>query len=101
MRMILSRVTAKWQTTVPRAVREALGVGPGDTISYRIEGDQVFVSKADDEDEHGDDDIHSDAELQPIIDEALKDTRPTIPAEEVFTRVFAHIESLRRERNAA
>lgn len=99
--MILSRVSARWQTTVPRSVREALGVGPGDALSYRIEGDQVFVSKADDEDEEGDEDIRSDAEVQAAIDEALNDPRPTIPAEEAFARAYARIEQVRHRRNAA
>ncbi len=39
--MIESTVTSKGQTTLPKAVREALGVGPGDRVRYRIEGDQV------------------------------------------------------------
>ena len=99
--MILSRLTAKWQTTVPRSVRAALGVGPGDTLAYRIEGDQVFVTRAVDEDEDGDDDSHSDAELQAAIDHILNDPSHTIPAEEAFTRVFAHIDALRRDRDAA
>lgn len=29
-----SRITAKGQTTIPIEVREALGIGPGDTIQY-------------------------------------------------------------------
>lgn len=44
--MILSRLTAKSQTTVPRSVRAALGVGPGDTLAYRIEGGEVRIIKA-------------------------------------------------------
>ncbi|MEO5338629.1 MAG: type II toxin-antitoxin system PrlF family antitoxin [Magnetospirillum sp. WYHS-4] len=43
---ITSRVTSKAQTTVPMAVRAALGVGPGDEISYAIEGDRVVLTKA-------------------------------------------------------
>jgi antitoxin PrlF len=34
--MILSRITAKAQTTIPQAVRRALGVKPGDDIAYEI-----------------------------------------------------------------
>jgi len=36
-------ITAKGQTTVPRAVRQALGVGHGSRIAFRIEGDLVTV----------------------------------------------------------
>lgn len=45
--MIHSRITAKSQTTIPRAVRSALGVGPGDELSYEIDGDQVTVRRVD------------------------------------------------------
>lgn len=43
--MIKSKLTTKSQTTIPRPVREALGVGPGDEVSYQIEGDRVILSK--------------------------------------------------------
>lgn len=99
--MILSRLGAKWQTTVPLSVREALGVGPGDSLAYRIEGGQVFVSRAEDDDDRGEDDIHSDAEIQAAIDEALSDPRPTVPAEEAFAEVYAYIEERRRLADAA
>jgi antitoxin PrlF len=44
--MITSKITSKGQTTIPRAVRAALRVGEGDEIAYRIEGDQVILTKA-------------------------------------------------------
>ncbi len=34
--MIESAVTSRGQTTLPKAVREALGVGPGDRARYAI-----------------------------------------------------------------
>ena len=34
--MIESAVTSKGQTTLPRTIREALGVGPGDRARYVI-----------------------------------------------------------------
>lgn len=34
--MVESAVTSKGQTTLPKAVREALGVGPGDRVRYAI-----------------------------------------------------------------
>ena len=36
-------ITAKGQTTVPKAVREALGVGYGGRIAFRVEGGRVTV----------------------------------------------------------
>jgi antitoxin PrlF len=43
--MIMSRITAKSQTTVPQAVRRALGVGPGDRVGYEIEGNRVTLCR--------------------------------------------------------
>lgn len=43
--MIQSRITSKAQTTVPRAVRKALGIAPGDEIAWEIEGDRVILSR--------------------------------------------------------
>jgi antitoxin PrlF len=39
-----AKITSKGQTTVPQAVRQALGVGCGDVIEYVIRGDQVTVT---------------------------------------------------------
>lgn len=44
--MILGRITAKAQTTIPRAVRLALGLVPGDDVVWEIDGDQVVMSRA-------------------------------------------------------
>ncbi|MGH6787525.1 MAG: AbrB/MazE/SpoVT family DNA-binding domain-containing protein [Novosphingobium sp.] len=44
--MILGKITAKAQTTIPRAVRLALGLQPGDDVVWEIEGDRVVMSRA-------------------------------------------------------
>ncbi len=36
-------ITAKGQTTVLKAIRQALGVGYGDRIAFRVEGNPVTV----------------------------------------------------------
>ena len=36
-------ITAKGQTTVPKAIRQALGVGYGGQIAFRVEGNAVTV----------------------------------------------------------
>ncbi|MGO8952753.1 MAG: AbrB/MazE/SpoVT family DNA-binding domain-containing protein [Rhodomicrobium sp.] len=41
-----SRLTAKSQTTIPKRVRERLGLKPGDVVMYEVEGDRVVLSKA-------------------------------------------------------
>jgi antitoxin PrlF len=43
-------ITAKGQTTVPKAVRQALGVGYGGRIAFRVEGESVTVHALPDED---------------------------------------------------
>jgi AbrB family looped-hinge helix DNA binding protein len=42
----LSRLTVKNQTTIPLAVRNALGLNPGDTVAFEIEDGVVQVKKA-------------------------------------------------------
>jgi bifunctional DNA-binding transcriptional regulator/antitoxin component of YhaV-PrlF toxin-antitoxin module len=39
-----SRLDAKARTFVPKAVREALDVGPGDQIGYTIHDDRVILT---------------------------------------------------------
>ena len=41
--MIQSTLTAKAQTTLPKAVRDALQVGPGDRLRYIVSVDDVRV----------------------------------------------------------
>lgn len=43
--MIHSRVTSKSQTTIPRAVRVALGLKPGDFVGFEIDGGEVVLKK--------------------------------------------------------
>jgi len=42
----VSKITAKGQTTVPKAVRQALGVDYGGRIAYRIEQGRVILKRA-------------------------------------------------------
>lgn len=44
--MITSKLTSKLQTTVPQAVRTALGLKQGDEIAYEIDGDRAILRKA-------------------------------------------------------
>jgi antitoxin PrlF len=41
-----SRVSVKSQTVLPKQVREALGIGPGDTVRYRITDQGVLIDRA-------------------------------------------------------
>jgi len=38
-----STVTRKGQTTIPRTIRKALRIKPGDKLEYLLEGDQVTI----------------------------------------------------------
>jgi antitoxin PrlF len=40
-----SKLTSKAQTVVPRAIRERLGLRPGDTLRYRITRAGVVIDK--------------------------------------------------------
>jgi AbrB family looped-hinge helix DNA binding protein len=41
-----SKVSVKSQTVIPREVRAALGLKPGDTLRYRLTGEGVLMDKA-------------------------------------------------------
>jgi len=45
-RAAYSRISVKSQTVLPRAVREALEVKPGDTIRYRLTERGILLEKA-------------------------------------------------------
>lgn len=42
----LSRLTSKFQATIPLAVRRKLGLKPGDAVVFEIENDVITVRRA-------------------------------------------------------
>ncbi|MBN9509682.1 MAG: type II toxin-antitoxin system PrlF family antitoxin [Alphaproteobacteria bacterium] len=44
--MITSRLTSKAQTTIPQAVRAALGLRAGDELAYVIEDGRVLLTRS-------------------------------------------------------
>jgi antitoxin PrlF len=43
-----AKITSKGQVTVPKAVRDALGINEGDVVVFRVEGNRaVFARTAD------------------------------------------------------
>lgn len=42
----LATITSKGQLTLPKPVRQALGVGAGGKVAFRIEGSQIVVTRA-------------------------------------------------------
>ena len=41
--MFRTHLTSKGQVTVPRAVREQLGIGPGDILEFEVQADALAV----------------------------------------------------------
>ena len=46
MPLALSRVTAQGQISVPAAVRQRLGVGPGSVLEWNEEGEKIIVRRS-------------------------------------------------------
>ncbi len=42
---VAAKVTSKGQVTIPKAVRDALGVEAGDSLLFRLEGDRVVLTR--------------------------------------------------------
>jgi antitoxin PrlF len=42
----ISKLTRKYQATIPKKVREALGLQKGDSVIFEIEGDSISLRRA-------------------------------------------------------
>lgn len=42
---VAAKVTSKGQVTVPKAVREALGISEGDEVVFRVEGNRAVLAR--------------------------------------------------------
>jgi AbrB family looped-hinge helix DNA binding protein len=45
---VAARLSSKGQVTIPRAVREALGLGEGDHLVFRVEGQRAVLARTPD-----------------------------------------------------
>lgn len=45
---VAARVTSKGQVTVPKAVRDALGIEEGDAVVFRVEGKRAVLARTPD-----------------------------------------------------
>ena len=45
---LAARMTSKGQVTVPKAVRDALGIGEGDQVVFRVEGRRATLARTPD-----------------------------------------------------
>jgi AbrB family looped-hinge helix DNA binding protein len=42
---VAAKVTSKGQVTVPKVVRDALGIEEGDEVVFRVEGDRAVLAR--------------------------------------------------------
>jgi antitoxin PrlF len=42
---VAAKVTSKGQVTVPKVVRDALGIRDGDEVIFRVEGDRAVLAR--------------------------------------------------------
>lgn len=49
MKTATSKISEKGQTTVPKEIRDALGINSGDHIQYEIEGNVIRLRRIDTE----------------------------------------------------
>ena len=43
---IAAKMSSKGQITVPKSVRDALGIGEGDIVVFRVEGNRAVLARA-------------------------------------------------------
>jgi antitoxin PrlF len=77
----VSTITAKGQTTVPRAVRRVLGVGAGDKIAFHVEGNRVTLVAAES--------AHSDPVVGKFLEFVARDMGKRPEALKAISREFA------------
>lgn len=44
--MAAYRLTSKGQVTIPKAMRDAIGLRPGDVVEFERDGERLFISRA-------------------------------------------------------
>lgn len=45
---VAAKITSKGQVTVPKVVRDALGIEEGDEVVFRVEGQRAILARTDD-----------------------------------------------------
>jgi antitoxin PrlF len=85
-------ITAKGQTTVPKAVRQALGVGYGGRVAFRVEGNNVTIHALPDE-------TGGDPALSPFLTLLAADlaARPAQAVRKLPPALIARVEALADE----
>lgn len=96
--MIVKRINADAQATIPPEILEELGLSAGDEVGFDIVGGRVVLTRPDGgfADEQ-DDDLETltgldTATLKALVDKALNDPRPSVPIDEAFANVRRRLE---------
>lgn len=50
----IATLTSKGQITLPKPIRQALGIGVGSKVAFELRGSEVVVTRADDDGKHQD-----------------------------------------------
>jgi antitoxin PrlF len=50
--MEISKISAKGQTTIPSRIRKCAGLGEGDTVTYEVREDGLFLRKVEEQADH-------------------------------------------------
>lgn len=91
---------ADLQAVIPTEILDALKVKPGDEIGFDITDGVVSMFRYPSDDEIDQDTGLRYGALRALIKEAIDDPRPSIPAEQAFAELRAHIDSRRQEKRA-
>ncbi len=84
-----STITAKGQTTVPKSVRQTLGLGYGGKIAFRIESGRVTV--------HNPEAGQADPALSAFLDMLARDMAPGRGAKDLPKATLAALRRARKE----
>lgn len=98
-RMIVTRLDADARASIPAEVMDALGLKPGDRIAFNIVDGEVILHRFQSEEEIDEETGMTIGALRAFVAEGLDG--PTIPMEEAFDQVRAHIDEVARRSNAA
>ena len=44
-KLLVSKVTSKFQTTIPQSIRDVMGISQGDAVVFEIEEGRVFINR--------------------------------------------------------
>jgi antitoxin PrlF len=69
----LSSVSEKGQVTLPKPLREALGIQTGERVEFRLEGDEIRVRKKPDRDRLAE--LYGSLKLPASVDELIEEMR--------------------------